>query len=50
MRSPRTTRNAKIFNVDSKKYINITCKNGKFVEMYKGSVGELSNIIDLLVN
>ncbi|WP_366516556.1 zinc ribbon domain-containing protein [Thalassolituus hydrocarboniclasticus] len=28
----------------------MTCKNGKFVEMYKGSVGEFSNIIDLLVN
>ncbi|MCA6058562.1 hypothetical protein HUF18_02145 [Thalassolituus sp. ST750PaO-4] len=39
-----------MFNVDSKQYINITCENCKFVEMYKGSVGELSNIIDLLVN
>ncbi|WP_283789292.1 zinc ribbon domain-containing protein [Bermanella sp. WJH001] len=41
---------SKIFIIDSDKYVTITCKNCKYVEMYKGSVGELSNILDFLVN
>lgn len=40
---------SKVFNVQNKKFITISCKNCGFTELYKGTTSTGMNILDLLM-
>jgi predicted nucleic-acid-binding Zn-ribbon protein len=39
---------AKLFDVQNKKFIAVTCSKCRFTELYKAETGMLSNIFDFL--
>ena len=39
---------AKLFDVQNKRFTTITCTQCKYTELYKGSTGKMSNILDFL--
>lgn len=41
---------AKIFNVQNKKFITVTCKECGYTELYKQGSGAGMNILDFLMN
>lgn len=40
----------KIFDVQSKKFTTVTCKQCKYTELYKAETSMLGNIFDFLTN
>ncbi len=41
---------SKVFDVQSKKFVTVTCTNCKYTEIYKASSSMLGNIFDLFTN
>lgn len=48
----RTTggRFSKIFDVQNKKFVAVSCKNCGFTELYKGKTSTLGNVFDFITN
>jgi hypothetical protein len=41
---------SKIFDIQSRKFATVTCKQCKYTEIYKADVSTLGNIFDLFTN